>query len=127
LYGLVISKEEGKMPDLLFEYIETNSKENFDRKGESAVSTMINSREKTAFFRDIKNVRKYMYELLSGLEYLHSKGVIHRDIKPSNVVLDKEGSVRILDFDLATFFTPGKEMNYTIGTPGYKAPESILK
>ena len=112
------------MPDLLFEYIETNSENNFDRKGKGAVSTLINE---SNYFKDIKKVRKYMYELLSGLDFLHSKGVIHRDIKPSNVVLDKEGTVRILDFDLSTFFVPGKEMNYTVGTPGYKSPEVILK
>lgn len=51
-----------------------------------------------------------MYELLSGIDHIHSKGVIHRDIKPSNVMLNKEGKCIIVDFDLATFFIPGRDM-----------------
>ena len=58
---------------------------------------------------------------------MHSKGVMHRDIKTTNVMLSSEGFVKILDFDLAEFLTPTTDLKYTIGTPGYKAPESFLK
>jgi serine/threonine protein kinase len=68
-----------------------------------------------------------MYDLLQGLEHLHSKGIMHRDLKTSNVMLSKEGYVKILDFDLAEFLTPTTALKYSIGTPGYKAPESFLK
>ena len=43
----------------------------------------------------------YMIQAGRGLEYAHGKGVIHRDIKPSNLLLDRDGTVKILDMGLA--------------------------
>lgn len=43
----------------------------------------------------------YMVQAARGLEYAHSQGVIHRDIKPHNLLLDKTGTVKILDMGLA--------------------------
>lgn len=56
------------------------------------------------YYRDlpIKGIKKYMWELLQGLEFVHSKGVIHRDLKPTNFLYDPfKGKGVLVDFGLA--------------------------
>ena len=48
--------------------------------------------------------QKYFNQLLSGVEYLHSRGVAHRDLKPENLLLDDSDNIKISDFGMATIF-----------------------
>jgi eukaryotic-like serine/threonine-protein kinase len=67
------------------------------------------------------------FQVLSGLDAVHKKGLIHRDVKLTNVLVDEQGTLRIADFGVAhhpvgtvSFETiPGQGF----GTPGYGAPE----
>lgn len=70
----------------------------------------------------------YFRELISGVSYMHSKGVGHRDIKPENILLSASGTLKIADFGLATLFEyQGKQkLSSTMcGSPPYIAPEVI--
>jgi len=64
-------------------------------------------------------------ELIAGLAYAHSQGIIHRDIKPGNIMVSREGAVKITDFGLArTEDLPSiTAQGGTVGTPAYMSPE----
>lgn len=56
------------------------------------------------FYRDlpIKGIKKYIFELLQALKFVHSKGIIHRDVKPTNFLFNPElGNGVLVDFGLA--------------------------
>ncbi|MBW2454390.1 MAG: protein kinase [Deltaproteobacteria bacterium] len=75
------------------------------------------------------------HQLLAGVEEAHSAGVVHRDLKPDNVVVTPLRSgddfVKILDFGIAAVGgAPGTgpaDDGPVMGTPGFMAPETILK
>jgi eukaryotic-like serine/threonine-protein kinase len=64
-----------------------------------------------------------LVQICKGLAYAHKNGVVHRDIKPQNILIDKEGTARILDFGIASVADAGGMSNTVMGTPAYMAPE----
>ena len=66
----------------------------------------------------------YMLQLLDGMNEVHTRGVLHNDLKPDNLVLQPDGTIRIVDFGIASHIS-SKEENKILGTAKYLAPEVI--
>lgn len=72
--------------------------------------------------------RKYFQQLISAVDYCHSRGVYHRDIKPENLLLDENGNLKVSDFGLSALAASKHQdglLHTTCGTPAYVAPEVI--
>lgn len=62
-------------------------------------------------------------QIIEGLKYIHSKGIVHRDIKLDNILIDLTNTVKICDFGVSKRLSPGDIMKEHCGTPAYIAPE----
>ncbi|XP_022943074.1 mitogen-activated protein kinase homolog NTF3-like [Cucurbita moschata] len=68
-----------------------------------------------------------MYQLLSGLQYLHSTNILHRDLKPGNLLVNANCDMKICDFGLArTSKDKDQVMTEYVVTRWYRAPELLL-
>ena len=67
-------------------------------------------------------------QILEALDYAHRRGVLHRDIKPENIVIDHEGTVKVMDFGIAHALGAARltRERVVIGTLEYMPPERIL-
>ena len=65
------------------------------------------------------------YQLINGVEYIHSKGIAHRDLKPENLLLTESNILKIIDFGLSHEFDKINFLATKCGSPSYAAPEII--
>lgn len=76
------------------------------------------------------HVQYFTYQILRGLKYVHSLGVVHRDLKPSNLLLNGNCDLRIGDFGLARTLGPADDhqsfLTEYVATRWYRAPEVLL-
>jgi serine/threonine-protein kinase len=105
-------KAEGTLY-LLMDYVEaTNLKELFARQ--DPVLT--------------ENVAQILLDMATGLNHVHESGFMHLDFKPENVLVTRNASVRLIDFDLAQPIPEKpKKFSKNPGTPGYMAPEQLQR
>ncbi|CAM4728084.1 unnamed protein product [Leuciscus chuanchicus] len=90
------------------------------------LTTWINDRNFREIKRTTMDIHQTFYEIISGVEYIHSNNLIHRDLKPDNILFGSDGQVKIGDFGLVVHQTtdsgdPIERSNK--GTPPYMSPE----
>ncbi|CAL0319129.1 unnamed protein product [Lupinus luteus] len=74
--------------------------------------------------------RKYFQQLISAIDFCHSRGVSHRDLKPENLLLDHSENLKISDFGLSALPEQLRFdglLHTQCGTPAYVAPEVLRK
>jgi serine/threonine protein kinase len=73
-----------------------------------------------------EHIAQILIDMAVSLEHLHENGYMHLDFKPENVLVTRNGSVRLIDFDIAQPLPEKpKKMSKNPGTPAYMAPEQL--
>ncbi|HMC65940.1 MAG TPA: protein kinase, partial [Gemmataceae bacterium] len=81
---------------------------------------------------DTLRAAHYIRQAAIGLQHAHEAGLVHRDIKPGNLLVDRNGTVKVLDMGLARFFHDEEDIltkkydESVLGTADYLAPEQAL-
>ena len=74
-----------------------------------------------------REVIYYATQILSALDYIHSKGIVHCDIKPQNIILLQNGSIKVADFGIARLDAmldrSSEKSDVALGTVYYVSPE----
>ena len=72
-----------------------------------------------------KEVIHFATQVLGALEHAHSKGIVHRDVKPQNIMLQADGSIKMMDFGIARFSRAQSQTvsDKAIGSVHYISPE----
>ncbi|AYU81895.1 mitogen-activated protein kinase, putative [Leishmania donovani] len=105
-----VFRREGKLY-LVFEFID---------------QTILQLLESTTRGLHRRELRRYTYQLLRGIEFCHNHNVIHRDVKPENVLIDESGLLKLCDFGFARQTSAkGKYTDY-VATRWYRAPELLV-
>ena len=80
---------------------------------------------------DVETVRDIVEQIARGVQALHRQEMLHQDLRPNNIMIDKSGTVKLIDFGsvrvagVAEINAAGDE-NHILGTAQYTAPEYFL-
>ncbi|MFL5897349.1 MAG: protein kinase domain-containing protein [Solirubrobacterales bacterium] len=107
LVGVYDYSEEGERPYLVMQFVPGENLAERLQRGEDV------------------DCDKLARELLEALEHIHSVGILHRDIKPANVIVEPDGTAKLIDFGIALppDATALTGTGLILGTERYAAPE----
>jgi len=108
----ILYNEEKQKLYIVMEYCVTVLQELFDRAPDHKLP--------------ISQAHYYFVQLIEGLEYLHSQGIIHKDIKPSNLLINNANTIKITDLGVSELLDPYNPNDWCTtsqGSPAFQAPE----
>ncbi len=69
--------------------------------------------------------KKYLGEVILGVEHLHSRGIVHRDLKPDNLLIDQKGHLKLTDFGLSRMGLIGRQKRVQADKDNKEAPDLL--
>lgn len=103
--------DENNLPYLLLEYFESDTLRDLILRRDERLN---------------RDRIQLLIQAAEGLAYIHSRGYFHFDLKPENLLVNREGELRIIDFDLVyECHSKPTKIREISGTPAYLAPEII--
>ncbi|KAF7852763.1 hypothetical protein EAF04_010882 [Stromatinia cepivora] len=69
--------------------------------------------------------KKYLGEVILGVEHLHNRGIVHRDLKPDNLLIDQKGHLKLTDFGLSRMGLIGRQKRVLNSAANESAPDLL--
>lgn len=73
-----------------------------------------------------EKIKDLMWQILCGVDFLHSHRIVHRDMKPQNILVANNGTLKLADFGLARIYDFNALLTSTVVTLWYRSPEVLL-
>ncbi len=87
------------------------------------LATLVQRARHTQDNQPAKPLVRHILQACEIMGHAHQRGILHRDLTPCNVIIEENGTVRVIDWGLAVTFEEGRQAPSAAGTPGYMSPE----